>query len=193
MADCEEPSCNIVQSGVCLHCNKRLCAVHIVMHGKALLPDVIDLIQKTNEFDQQMIAILETGFEACDHAETECNTWRTIALEKINQLFTEKMKKIENQRLYLNKRKDDLTKQLSLNVRQPLEKMQEQQIGNVQVLDSVRSVLQHIKHDSASLEKKQELSLNLPRKLKIIDVSKNKVQKNSPSAQEDNAGNYSFQ
>ena len=141
---CKEQNCRNRPSGICLHCNQHLCTLHIINHGKILLHDADDLYQQMAELTEQLTNASKSVHQTYTSAAAECNAWRAKALDTVEQTYNEMMKPIFYQQECFNQVEQDLTKRLLIDAKRPLEKMQSQQSGNVQVLDAVRLTLEHV-------------------------------------------------
>ena len=183
MVGCEESSCDKMAFAICMHCDRRLCTNHIIVHEKNLLHDVNELTQEAHEFEQQMISDLETAIQICDNAEVDCKTWQATAIKRIHQLFDQKMKTIANHREYLKKQEHHFTDQYAVKVKKQLERMEAQPTANMEALNDVRSALYHIKHNYTSIKNtKNKLLLNLPQKIKITSLPDGKVRDSQSTA-----------
>jgi hypothetical protein len=162
MVNCEELTCDNRQSAICLHCRQRLCIAHIVKHAKIVLHDTVDLHQQINELTEQVMNASKSVHEKYINAMTECNTWRTQALDLIEQTYNEMMEPILFQQESFNRLKEDLIKRLSIDALQPIKRMQTQQSGNVQVLDTIRLTMEHVREIIPLIRWPEKLLLQLP-------------------------------
>jgi hypothetical protein len=159
MFNWEEAKYNRAQPGIYLHCSQHLCTAHIIEFGKALLHDVDDLYQKTNELSEQLANASNSIHEAYANAEKQCKAWRLEALKTIEQTYNDMMQPILYQQECFNKIKQEITLRLLTDAKKPLEKMQTQQIGNVQALDAVRLTLEHVRSVILVVEGSEKLLL----------------------------------
>ena len=179
---CEETSssCSKFQSGICLHCQRRLCIEHIIEHrernsssdgGEELSNEVKRTLQGIKDKAQQNRA-------AYNNQLTELNQWKEDKLKKINQIYDHELQLINLREHILLSFHHYLVKKLEEGARLPLERMQIQQNLNIGILNHIQQTLgiiqqdmKHLKWDfnqfSNSIKHSQSASTPLPVQIPI--------------------------
>ncbi|CAF1291523.1 unnamed protein product [Adineta steineri] len=73
---CEEHSCTNVQSAICLHCNRRLCALHVVNHAAILLEEANELSEQLSEVAEHISVYLQQIQARHNDAIQDVDIWR---------------------------------------------------------------------------------------------------------------------
>jgi hypothetical protein len=152
MANCEETPCVNVQSAICLHCDRRLCALHIVEHGAVLLKQDDELCEQINELSEQLNVSLQQIHLSRQEAMDRLELWRQKQIDKVEHKYAEKIQIIEFRKDNLTELENELTQRLIKEVKEPLENMQTRQSANVQNLQTIRQVIENITRDSTQFE-----------------------------------------
>jgi chromosome segregation ATPase len=152
MANCEETPCINVQSAICLHCSRRLCAPHIIAHGTALLKEGDELCEQINQLTEHLSFSLQKIDRACEEATHKLGVWRQDQIDKIEYKYAEKLQVIETRKDHLTDLENELTKRLNTEAKQPLDRMQTQQNASSQALQKIRQNIAIIIRDSAQLD-----------------------------------------
>ncbi len=148
MVQCEEDSCKNFQSGICLHCNRRLCVYHIVDHQKVLSNKVDELKNQINQINIDLVNASKTAVEKSKADVKKCVTWRTQKLREIDREYSKMINPIRNQQIKLEQMELKLKQRLKMEVQQPLELMSTQENVNPQLLDTLQLTIQTIKKDT---------------------------------------------
>ena len=163
MANCEETPCVNVQSAICLHCSRRLCAPHIIAHGTALLKEGDELCEEINHLSEHLNFSLQKIHKAREEAMHKLGVWRQDQIDKIEFKFAEKTQAIEFRQDDLTHLENDLTQRLEKEAKEPLNLMQVKQNASSQALQLIRQNIAHITRDSAQLDLcLKELSSSIP-------------------------------
>ncbi|CAF0840877.1 unnamed protein product [Adineta steineri] len=152
MAKCEEHSCINVQSAICLHCDRRLCALHVVNHGAILLEEANELSDQLNEVAEHLSVYLQQIQTKHNDAIQDIDIWRQRILNKIQNICVEKKQAIKVKQNSFIELENKLSQRLTKDVREPLERMQVQKSANYQVLQVMRQALNDIKEESKQLQ-----------------------------------------
>ncbi len=160
MANCEENSCANVQSAICLHCNRCLCAPHIVAHGIVLLEEADELCEQINKVAEDLNVSLKQIDTARSETVDAIGIWRQKEIDKIEDKYAEKVQAIESRQAYLIELENKLSQRLAKDALEPLERMQVQKSANSQVIQAVRQTIADVKQESQQLEWDPIESLN---------------------------------
>ncbi|CAF1021719.1 unnamed protein product [Adineta steineri] len=107
MVNCEESTCTNIQSAICLHCLRRLCSIHILVHEKIVSKETNELYEQIDEVAEQLNISLQHIHTAYEESRQKLNIWRQDHIDKIKQKHTEQYQK-DN----LTKLEDELTQRL---------------------------------------------------------------------------------
>jgi ABC-type uncharacterized transport system ATPase subunit len=151
-----------LQSGKCLHCNQFLCIRHIVEHGKAVWHSAEHLYQEVNELAQQVMIISKSVHIMYDNVEAEWKAWRAKAFETIEETFAEGMRSIGSKRDSFTRREELLALQLNEKIRQPLQRMKEQQSANLTTVKTVQLEIGRFNYVISVFQRPPKPFLNLP-------------------------------
>ncbi len=136
------PSCSNFQSAICLHCNCRLCLVHITEHNQVVPSSIQNLLQEVEVTFQQINNEYEKSRETYNYLLTSLNQWRTRQTEKLQELYDHHLQTIESHQEALNLIQQDLTELLDRNARQPLKYIQNQQHANMEIVGHIRETIE---------------------------------------------------
>jgi hypothetical protein len=152
MTNCEEPTCVQAQSAICLHCLRRLCSIHILVHNRLLLKQGDDLSEQINELTEQINISLQQIHSDREEAIHKLSIWRQNQIDQMENTYTEKLQIIDCRKDRLIQLEDELIQRLTKEAKEPLEQMQRQQTTNIQSLQSIRQVIANVTRDTAQLE-----------------------------------------
>ena len=145
---CEEPSvCTKFQSAICLHCNNRLCLLHLTEHAQTVSKTIEKLYNEVTTTSQQIDNTYEKTRSMHNNSLTSLNDWRARQTEKIQRTYENCVQNIESQQKALDIIQKELIQLLNRTARQPLELLQRQQNSNMMILahihESIKQVQAH--------------------------------------------------
>ncbi|UJR08581.1 hypothetical protein I4U23_012840 [Adineta vaga] len=150
---CEESStCKSFQSAICLHCNRRLCVLHITEHSQLNLDNHQQITKEAEEIVQHINNEYEKTREIYQNILTTVNDWRAKQLEKIGQIYEHHLQCIESRQETVNLIHQELTDLLDREVRQPLQTMQTQHSANSGGLEQVQETIKRVQEKSKELK-----------------------------------------
>jgi hypothetical protein len=150
---CEESSvCTRFQSAICLHCNRRLCLVHITEHNKIIVSSITNLSIEVKSTFQQIREGSKERENIFNDILTSVNQWRTQQIEKIEQIYENHLKLIESQRQVLTDAEVKLFKELEQNASQPLEHIQRQQNASMEIINHIQRTIETVREDNSNLK-----------------------------------------
>jgi hypothetical protein len=152
MTNCEEPTCFQTQSAICLHCLRRLCSIHILVHSRLLLKQGDDLDEQINELTQQINISLQQIHSDREEAIDKLNIWRQNQIDQMGNIYTEKLQIIDCRKDRLTKIEHELIQRLTKDAKEPLEQIQGQQTTDTQSLQTIRQAIANVTRDTAQLE-----------------------------------------
>ncbi|CAF0747123.1 unnamed protein product [Adineta ricciae] len=148
MVTCEETSCTMLPSAICLHCNRRLCNSHIVAHGVVLLGEADELCRQISEVAEHLNNSSKEIQVKHSEAVAALDVWRQKEINQIEDQYAKKIQVIDAKQDYLIGLENKLTSRLTKNARNPLEQMQIQTNASRQMVETIEQVLVELKHES---------------------------------------------
>jgi hypothetical protein len=191
MANCEEQSCENVQSAVCLHCNRRLCTTHVIAHGTTLLQEADKLSEQINELAEHLNVSLQRIQSTHSETMKALGNWRERQIAKIEDKYAEKVKSIGSRQDYLIELEKQLSQRLAKDAREPLERMQIQKSANNELIQHVCQTISDIKQKSKELAWNPIESVNPPSSMDIGNTAVNTPQQYQPHDQRRNENMFS--
>jgi len=150
---CEEDSkCTRFQLAICLHCNRRLCLVHITEHNKIIVSSISNLSIEVKAAFQHINEESKKRRNIFNSILTSFNQWRTQQIEKIQQIYDNHLKLIESQHKILADAEVKLFEQLEQNALQPLEYVQRQQNASMEIINDIRKTIEKVREDNENLK-----------------------------------------
>jgi len=151
MDNCEEQSCVNVQSAICLHCNRRLCATHVLAHETILLEETDKLLEQINELSENLNALIEDIQITGRKAMNAVSIWREKQLLKIEERYYKNILEVQSKQEQYTDIVKQLSQQLAKDAREPLERMQTQKSANNDLVQHIRQTITDIKQKRTQL------------------------------------------
>ena len=149
---CEESvSCTNFQSAICLHCNLRLCTVHISEHDRIVFSGVKNLSDEVEITVQQIREGLEKNKDTRTRLLNAVDEWRAKQVRAIEQVYTQQVLSVESAHHDLTAMQVNLLEQLERDARHPLDRIQQQNNASSDILQSIRQTMERIRNESARL------------------------------------------
>ena len=141
-------SCESFQLAICLHCNLRLCLLHINEHNQS----IYDRVQNACvEVESASLYVQETFREhrtTLVQAVTAVEEWRQKQIEEIEQNYLNEMQSLQLKQSMLDNTQEILLNQLERDARQVLDKMAWQQNANLNILHAVQHTIETVRHEA---------------------------------------------
>ncbi|CAF0850152.1 unnamed protein product [Adineta steineri] len=149
---CEEGAvCNNYQSAICLHCNRRLCILHIAQHNQVNSDNIRNLSHEIVLVTEHINNEYEKTRDIYQTVLVDLAEWRAKQVENITQAYNNYLQHVESQQEALNTLHYELIKKLDDDARKPLEVIQAQQTTGTTVLTHIEETIQKIRDQSAQI------------------------------------------
>ena len=150
---CEEASiCTNFHEAICLHCDHRLCLLHLTEHNKSTSSNVITLVNEVEETRRHLDKESEKRQQIYDNILTSCDRWRIQQIDKIQQIYDKQLKLIQSQQQTLNHTQEKLFEKLERDVQKPLEYLQTQRNVSAEIQNHIQQTMKQIREDNAYLK-----------------------------------------
>ncbi|CAF3835505.1 unnamed protein product [Adineta steineri] len=149
---CEEGAvCNNYQSAICLHCNRRLCILHIAQHNQVNSDNIRNLSHEIVLVTEHINNEYEKTRDIYQTVLVDLAEWRAKQVENITQAYNNYLQHVESQQEALNTLHYELIKKLDDDARKPLEVIQAQQTTGATVLTHIEQTIQIIRDQAAQI------------------------------------------
>ncbi|CAF0818043.1 unnamed protein product [Adineta steineri] len=149
---CEEGTvCNNYQSAICLHCNRRLCILHIAQHNQVNSDNIRNLSHEIVLVTEHINNEYEKTRDIYQTVLVDLAEWRAKQVENITQAYNNYLQHVESQQEALNTLHYELIKKLDDDARKPLEVIQAQQTTGATVLTHIEQTIQIIRDQAAQI------------------------------------------
>ena len=177
---CEEVSkCTNFQSAICLHCNRRLCLLHITEHNQFAFNQYQQLTNEIEEVSQYINNEYEKTRDAFQTVLTDVNHWRAKQLEKIGEIYESHLQYVESRQETLSNTHQKLSELIDREARQPLKATSGQGIITPGLRNHIQEVIKRVQNDSAQLKWNSSMSTLLNKECLSIDSSPKQVSSSS--------------
>ncbi|CAF3509965.1 unnamed protein product [Rotaria socialis] len=144
--------CTNFQSAICLHCNRRLCVQHIINHNQ-IIPSSMENLASDLEFTfQQINDNYEKSRDTYNSTLTSLNKWRTQQIERVQQIYENRLHCVESQQESLSLLHQTLTEQLDRDARQELKLIESQKNAIAEKLSNIHQTISKVHQDGLQLK-----------------------------------------
>ncbi|CAF0958176.1 unnamed protein product [Adineta steineri] len=152
---CQETSsiCTKFQSAICLHCNLRLCALHITEHNQSTPRNDVEKLSNSAEvIHQQIKNKSDKSREIHNSLVLSIDKWQVDELAKIEQIYHHELQIMNLRQKTLETLHKYLLVQLEFNARQTLDRIRINKNLNIKVFNHIQKIIQKVREDSVHLK-----------------------------------------
>ncbi|CAF1120748.1 unnamed protein product [Adineta ricciae] len=190
---CEEmPKCTNFQSAICLHCNRRLCLLHITEHNQFVLNQYQQLTNEIEEVSQYINNEYEKTRGVYQTILSDVNNWRAKQLEKIGEIYESHLQYVESRQEALNNTHQQLSELLDREARQPLKTTTGQGTITPGLWSHVQEIIKRVQNDSTQLKWNSLMSAPLNREYLPMDSSPKQVSSSSDKVRQQKPSSYTL-